>query len=99
MSHKDHTCDILGVYLVCFVNPLVFQARQGTCLLFIRIKINIFRNFLAKVKDGSLEPYAKKEEVKKGETVEEDKKEEVKKSEESSKEEENVKKEEVKDEL
>lgn len=68
------------------------------------------RNFLARVKDGSLEPYAKKEEVKKSESREEDKKEEVKKnesgeeeevkmSEESSEEEENVKKEEVKDEL
>ena len=38
------------------------------------------RNFLASVKDGSLEPYATKEEVKKDESSqkEEDKKEEVK---------------------
>ena len=39
------------------------------------------RNFLASVKDGSLEPYAKKEEVKedeRGQEEEEAKKEEVK---------------------
>ena len=38
------------------------------------------RNFLASVKDGSLKPYATKEEVKKDESSqkEEDKKEEVK---------------------
>ena len=59
---------------------------------------NISRNFLASVKDGSLEPYLKKEEeVKKSESSQEDvKKEEVKKSERSQEE---VKKEEVKDEL
>ena len=58
---------------------------------------NISRKFLASVKDGSLEPYLKKEEVKKSESSQEDvKKEEVKKSERSQ---EDVKKEEVKDEL
>ena len=40
---------------------------------------NISRNFLASVKDGSLEPYLTKEEVKKSERSQEDmKKEEVK---------------------
>ena len=58
---------------------------------------NISRNFLASVKDGSLEPYLKKEEVKKSESSQEEvKKEEVKKSERSQEE---VKTEEVKDEL
>ena len=45
---------------------------------------NIYRNFLARVMDGSLEPYATKEEVKKDESSQDD---------------EEVKKEEVKDEL